>query len=90
MPERFTFAPDLPVEIMSPSNRETDMLEKIELYLQHGSKRVWVFYPKTKTVFVSRKTNNGILTQKLGIDGVLDGDDVLPGFKLAVKDVFPK
>jgi Uma2 family endonuclease len=90
LPDRFTFAPDLAIEIMSPSNRDAEMLDKVELYLQHGSKLVWVFNPKPRTVYVWRKVNGGMLTHKMGMDGVLDGEDVLPGFRLAVKDVFPK
>lgn len=90
LPAKFTIAPDLAVEVVSPSNREPDIIAKIELYLQYGTKLVWVFYPETKSVYVWRKANGGMLTNKIGIDGELDGEDVLPGFKIAVKDIFPK
>jgi Uma2 family endonuclease len=46
---------------------------------------VWIFDPDDEEVeaYVPGKP-----AQKLGINGILDGGDVLPGFKLAVKDVF--
>ncbi len=90
LPEKLTIAPDLAVEIVSPSNREGEIIFKIELYLEYGTKLVWVFYPETKLVYVCRKANGGMLMQRVPFDGELDGEDVLPGFKLAVKDVFPK
>ena len=48
---------------------------------------VWVVYPETREVEVHAP---GQTTQILGIDATLDGGDILPGFSLAVKDVFPE
>jgi hypothetical protein len=54
--------------------------------LQYGTRLVWIFYPATRTVVVESPSG----TQRLDIDGVLDGGDVLPGFKLPVRDIFDK
>lgn len=77
--------PDLAVEIQSPDDKLTEMREKAHFYLAHGSRMVWLVYPATRIVEVL--TPDG--EQVLGEDGVISGGDVLPGFTLAVKDIFP-
>jgi Uma2 family endonuclease len=47
---------------------------------------LWVVYPETKTVEIYAP---GQPMRWVGVDGVLDGGDVLPGFKLAVAEIFP-
>jgi len=76
--------PDLAVEVVSPGDRADEVDEKVNTYLKYGVRLVWVFYPKTKSVFVHTVTS----VQKLDINGTLDGGDVLPGFRLAVREVF--
>jgi Uma2 family endonuclease len=80
----FPTAPDLAFEVISLDHRADLLQEKIEQYLQAGTQLEWVFYPKTRTVEVH--TPDGSHT--VDINGVLDGAPVLPGFKLAVRDVF--
>lgn len=79
--------PDLAVEIDFPSTYESqqNMSIKVANYLAAGTV-VWVFKPEHKRVEVYAP---GQPARILGIDGVLDGGDVLPGFTLAVKDVLP-
>jgi Uma2 family endonuclease len=90
LPSKFFIAPDLAIEVASPSNREREMLDKAESYLQSGTRLVWVIYPKTQIVDAIRLTEQGKLSvQKVTFDGTLDGEDVLPGFLLPVKDLFP-
>ena len=48
----FTVAPDLAIEVVSPSESAADIEEKVELMLEAGSQAVWVVYPKTRTVHV--------------------------------------
>jgi Uma2 family endonuclease len=45
-------APELVVEVFSPSNRKGLMAQKVALYLEHGAEAVWVVYPKRRTVMV--------------------------------------
>jgi len=78
-------APDLAVEVLSPddSRRKTDA--KAKHWLSAGAKLVWVVDPKRRTVNVYRS-----LTEIFEIieSDILDGGDVVPGFQLAVADIF--
>jgi Uma2 family endonuclease len=77
--------PDLAVEVLSPSNSPHDMRIKVANYLAVGT-TVWVVDPDRKVVEVYAP---GQPVKKLGVDGALDGGAALPGFALAVKDIFP-
>jgi Uma2 family endonuclease len=48
----FKGAPDLAVEVVSPANQAEELEIKVEQYLAYGSKEVWVFYPRTRTVMI--------------------------------------
>lgn len=78
-------APDLVVEIVSPNDKQSEIDEKIDEYLAGGTKLVWLFYPKNKGGFVIRPDGD---PTPFGVNSVLDGEDVLPGFSLPVRDVF--
>lgn len=89
-PEKMMIPPDLAVEVVSPSNRPRQMLNKIELYLQSGTRLVWVIYPDERVADVYRMDEDGrLISQKLTLNDSFDGEDVLPQFKLPVKDIFP-
>ncbi len=91
LPDEFHDAPDLAVEVLSPSNTHDEMMYKIRSYLRYGSRLVWVVHPQRKIVDVHRLDSAGnLVTQQLDINGTLDGEDVLPGFTLAVRDIFPE
>lgn len=77
-------APDLAVEVLSPSNDPFDMRVKVVNYLRAGTV-VWVADPEHKRVEVYVP---GEKPNVLGIDATLDGGTFLPGFTLAVKDIF--
>ena len=81
----FPGAPDLAVEIRSPNDRPGEVDRKIQEYLTAGTIVVWDVDPATKTVTVHRK---GAVPRVLGEDEILTEEDLLPGFSLAVKDVF--
>lgn len=81
----FPFAPDLAVEVLSPSNTVNEMDEKVALYFAAGSRAVWVINPKRRTVAVySSPTEVRILTG----NETLSGGDVLPGFTLELSELF--
>lgn len=89
-PEKFLFAPDLVVEVFSPSNTERDLLDKAESFLNAGTRIAWIVYPSIRVVDVCHLSDDGsLIVRKVEFDGILDGEDVLPGFKLPVKDIFP-
>jgi len=77
-------APDLAIEVVS-SESAGYLNTKIELYLKHGTKAVWVFYPNERQVVVHR-ANGQIL--KLGQDQTLEDHDVLPGFSVPMREIF--
>lgn len=83
----FDGAPDLAIEVVSPSE---DILKKAYEYLLAGTQVVWAVYAEDKLVRVLRLDENGDLHSKQhGVEDALDGGEVLPGFTLAVRDVFP-
>ncbi len=79
------FAPDLAVEVTSPSDRFSAVQTKITEYFSAGTRLVWVIEPATRTVYVYRSPHD---VQALGEDDELSGADVLPGFRYAVKRLF--
>ena len=78
-------APDLAVEVISPSNKVADMHRKIRQLLAAGTALVWIVHPETHTVEVH--TQSGATT--LEDDDILSGGDVLPGLEIPVRDIFP-
>ena len=78
-------APDLAVEVVSPSNTKQEMHEKIALYFQAGTRQVWIVYPKSRAIYVYRAEDDVTILKR---DGTLDGGDVLPGFSVKVADIF--
>ena len=85
MPTYPELAPDLAVEVVSPSDRMNDVSDKVMLYLDAGTRLVWVVQPRFKTVTVHYPDRT---TRTVTIDDKLHGGDVLPGFTLAVADLF--
>lgn len=86
LPDGFwPLAPDLAVEVVSPSNSAAHMQEKVLQYLDTGSREVWVIQPATRTVEVWRPDTSMRIVRE---DGTLDGGDVIPGFRLAIADLF--
>lgn len=78
-------APDLAVEIVSPSNTAKEMNEKVSLYFQAGTQQVWIVYPETQTLHLyDSATSVTILTRK----DTLDGGRLLPNFKLPLEELF--
>lgn len=78
-------APDLAVEVVSPSNRWTDIAAKVRDYLDAGTRLVWIVDPPRRTVTVHRRDGSADVR---GEDDALDGEDVLPGFQLMVRSLF--
>jgi Uma2 family endonuclease len=82
-------APDLAIEVISPYDSKLQTQRKAEVYLSAGTKLVWIVYPKTETVDVCRLTDDGNMKiTEITSDETLSGEDILPDFTLAVKDIF--
>ena len=80
-------APDLAVEVKSPTDSKRGMRQKAEDYLRFGTKLVWLVFPEEKRVEVYEPDQD---VREYGIDDTLDSGDVLPGFTLAVREIFPQ
>lgn len=78
-------APDLAVEVPSPSDRAADVQAKIADYFSAGTRLVWVVEPAARTVHVYRSPQDVEVIQE---DGELTGGDALPGFRCEVKRLF--
>ena len=78
-------APDLAVEVLSPSNTMSEIHDKVLDYLDAGSLLVWVVDPQSRTVTVYRSREE---IRLIAADGEIDGADVLPGFRCQVTELF--
>jgi Uma2 family endonuclease len=78
--------PDLAVEIHSPGQTVKDMTDKATAYINGGVPLVWVIYPKRKITHVFRQGQRG--HEIVRIDGVLDGESVIPGFSISMQSLF--
>jgi Uma2 family endonuclease len=76
--------PDLAVEVLSPTDKPRKVRTKIENYKAVGTV-VWLVDPEKKEVDVIIP---GQPEKTLRLDDTVDGGDILPGFTLAVKDIF--
>lgn len=77
-------APDLAVEVASPSNSRLELPEKIALF-QVETRQVWIVYPRRRAVYVyTAEDQVTIHTDK----SVIDGGDLLPNFELPVSQIF--
>jgi len=77
--------PDLAVEVLSESNTPQEMGRKLKEYFRAGTRLVWITDPEARTVRVY--TSPEQMTTKTERQD-LDGGDVLPGFKLSIREWF--
>ena len=77
--------PNLAVEVISPSNLAEDLIEKIDEYFHVGVQLVWVIYPRLHRVYVYESPTR---IQVLQEADPIDGGSVLPGFQLALAELF--
>jgi Uma2 family endonuclease len=78
-------APDLAVEVLSKRNTPKEMSRKLREYFEAGVRLVWLIYPKTQTAEAYTSPTE---VRRIGKKQALSGDDVLPGFTLALSDIF--
>ncbi len=78
-------APDLVVEVISPNDRYSEVDEKVAMWLEHGARMVLAVNPRWHTVLVHGPVQP---VRLLTDEDVLDGEDVVPGWRLPVRDVF--
>jgi Uma2 family endonuclease len=81
----FEGAPELAIEVVSPSDSAEDLDIKTKQYLQGGAQQAWILYPKTQSVHVFSR---GAVLVILDRDQMLPGGDLLPGFSVPVASLF--
>ncbi|HEX6107389.1 MAG TPA: Uma2 family endonuclease [Gemmatimonadales bacterium] len=87
IPEAFIpGAPDLAVEILSPSSRWAEVEEKLADYFAAGARLVWVVDPAARRVIVRHPDRPA---RVVAAGDTLDGEDVVPGFAVPVAELFP-
>lgn len=78
-------APDLAIEVISPSEDQRDSWRKIGEYFESGAAQVWHVFPETRRLVVFRSMDN---VRTYTAEETLDAGDVLPGFSCRVADLF--
>jgi len=78
-------APDLAVEVVSPSNSAVDLDRKVVQYLRAGARAVWLVYPETRHVIAYRRSGE---IHRYESGAVLEEPEVLPGLVIQVDELF--
>ncbi|HEX8203442.1 MAG TPA: Uma2 family endonuclease [Isosphaeraceae bacterium] len=78
--------PDLVVEVISPNDLAWEVEAKVDEYLRAGVRLVWIIDPHTRTVRIHRDDGTA---SRLRPEDEISGEDVIPGFRCAVRDLFP-
>ena len=78
-------APDIAVEVVSPSNSPAEIDRKVREYLEAGSQRVWLVYAVPPRVVIH--CSNGDV-QTFTEDEVITDEELLPGFSLPLSEIF--
>ncbi len=81
----FLGAPDLAVEILSPSNTRRDVDERLRDFFSSDAQFVWVIDPEAERVEICHSPTQRHL---LGPGAMLDGEQLLPGFQYPIADLF--
>ncbi|MFW6076055.1 MAG: Uma2 family endonuclease, partial [Chloroflexota bacterium] len=78
-------APDLVVEIVSPSDRMADVTGKVQTYFEAGTRLIWIVLPQQQAVMVHYPDGTA---RTLKSADTLDGEDVLPGLEIPIAGIF--
>ena len=81
----FCGAPDIAVEVLSPSDRASAVNAKVQEWLDAGCRLVWVVDPQTRTITVHRSPREVAM---FAAGDTLTAGDVVPGFSIQVGDIF--
>lgn len=78
-------APVLAIEILSPSDKQEEIAEKVDAYLEFGVALVWIIDPHFQTVTVHR---SDAAPELFNVHQQVSADPCLPGLTIAVKDLY--
>jgi Uma2 family endonuclease len=77
--------PELAVEILSPDDRWSEVMEKVEDYFSAGVDRVWIVDPRLRKMFAYRSLHK---VDTFGEGDQVTDEELLPGFTFRVADLF--
>ncbi len=80
------YHPDFAIEVISPVNPADVVQAKIRQYLNAGVRQIWVAHVKSRSIAVYSPD----IVFTVPFDGTLFGEDMLPGFKLTMRDLYSK
>ncbi len=81
----FPEAPALAVEVVSPDDSTKEVESKVQQWLAAGAELAWVVWPKSRTITVHQPGEDA---QTLAEADTLSGEDLIPGFRCRVGDIF--
>jgi Uma2 family endonuclease len=81
----FDVAPELIVEVLSPGDPWSELMEKLDEYFTIGVQMVWIADPKRQQIFVYHSLTE---VERFTLNDQVTGGTVLPGFQVAVAEIF--
>ncbi len=81
-------APDIVIEVLSPSNNKKDLKYKYQIYEEAGVKEYWVVFPQDRSLMIYTLTNDKYLASPFLFSGDIAESAALPGFKLDLTGLF--
>ena len=85
--EWYAYAPDLAVEVVSPSNTATHVADKVRMWFAAGGRSVWVVDPDRRAGAIHRADGSVV---RVGESDHLRDDAVLPGYAVRLRDVLDR
>lgn len=76
--------PDLAVEVVSPTDYASELLNKVDEYFQAGVRRVWAIFPEQGRV---QDFESPLVSKWYGVDEPVPGGDLLPGFSFRLEEL---
>ncbi len=86
--DRIYGAPDLVVEVASPSTLKRDITDKMKIYERYGVKEYWIVFSSEKTIVVYQLTENGYELFSSAIEKGKVRSKILEGFEINLEEVF--
>lgn len=83
----FTKAPELLVEVVSPTDTVYKLDQKIKEFMSAGTKLAWIVNPESRSVLIRRADGT---TTEIVEPGELSGENILPGFTLPLSKLFTR
>ena len=81
----FPEAPDLTVEVLSPSNTRAPINARLKDFFSSGTQIAWIIDPDIESAEICHSVADRVL---IGSGGFLEGEQLLPGFKFPIADLF--